>query len=173
MVRLQSPGPPLFSASRPARRPNSNSSSASTRRIPILTARLTEAARAIGEQSAGRLGVTVFPNTSSAAIPRRCRSFVPAASSYWRRPRCRYRRWYHCRAFPVSASPSSPYDRVWAAMDGWVGDIVRDGHRKGGLVPMRKKRDNGFRHITSSSIRQLNGVEDLRGSRSAFPSRRC
>jgi hypothetical protein len=58
-------------------------------------------------------------------------------------------------------------------MDGWVGDIVRDGHRKGGLVPMRKKRDNGFRQITSSSSRQLNGVEDLRGSRSAFPSRRC
>jgi hypothetical protein len=98
---------------------------------PILTASLTEAARAIGEQSAGRLSVTGFPNTSSAAIPRCCRSFVPAASSYWRRPRCRYRRWYHRRAFPVSASPSSPYDRVWAAMDGWVGDIVRDGHRKG------------------------------------------
>jgi TRAP-type C4-dicarboxylate transport system substrate-binding protein len=58
-------------------------------------------------------------------------------------------------------------------MGGWVGDIVRDGHRKGGLVPMRKKRDNGFRQITSSSSRQLNGVEDLRGSRSAFPSRRC
>jgi TRAP-type C4-dicarboxylate transport system substrate-binding protein len=28
---------------------------------------------------------------------------------------------------------------------------------------MRKKRDNGFRQITSSSSRQLNGVEDLRG----------
>lgn len=68
-MRLQSPGPPLFSASRPARRLNSNSSSASTRRIPILTARLTEAARAIGEQSAGRLSVTVFPNSQFGGDP--------------------------------------------------------------------------------------------------------
>jgi TRAP-type C4-dicarboxylate transport system substrate-binding protein len=58
-------------------------------------------------------------------------------------------------------------------MDGWVGDIVRDAIGRAGIVPMRKKRDNGFRQITSSSSRQLNGVEDLRGSRSAFPSRRC
>jgi TRAP-type C4-dicarboxylate transport system substrate-binding protein len=48
-------------------------------------------------------------------------------------------------------------------MDGWVGDIVRDAIGRAGIVPMRKKRDNGFRQITSSSSRQLNGVEDLRG----------
>ncbi len=52
-----------------------------------LTVRLIETAHAIGEQSSGRLNVTVFPTASSAAIPRCCRSFVPAASSCWRRPR--------------------------------------------------------------------------------------
>jgi hypothetical protein len=47
-----------------------------------LTVRLTEAARAIGAQSSGRLNVTA---ASSAVIPRCCRSFAPAALNCWRR----------------------------------------------------------------------------------------
>jgi TRAP-type transport system periplasmic protein len=61
------------------------------------------------------------------------------------------------------------YDQVWAAMDGGVGDLVRDAIGKAGVVPMRKVWDNGFRQITSSSSRQINSVEDLKGFKIRVP----
>jgi TRAP-type C4-dicarboxylate transport system substrate-binding protein len=54
-------------------------------------------------------------------------------------------------------------------MDGGVGDVVRDAIGKAGIVPMKKMWDNGFRQITSSSSRQLNGVEDLKGFKIRVP----
>jgi TRAP-type C4-dicarboxylate transport system substrate-binding protein len=75
---------------------------------------------------------------------------------------------------PLSGLPSigfafPSYDQVWAAMDGGLGDFVRDAIGKAGIVPMKKVWDNGFRQITSSSSRQLNSVEDLRGFKIRVP----
>jgi hypothetical protein len=47
---------------------------------------------------------------------------------------------------PLSGLPSvgfafQSYDRVWAALGGAVGDIVRDAIAKTGIVPIRKKWD--------------------------------
>ena len=75
---------------------------------------------------------------------------------------------------PLSGLPSigfafQSYDQVWAAMDGGVGDVVRDAIGKAGVVPMKKVWDNGFRQITSSSSRQLNSVEDLKGFKIRVP----
>jgi TRAP-type transport system periplasmic protein len=75
---------------------------------------------------------------------------------------------------PLSGLPSvgfafRSYDQVWAAMDGGVGEVVRDAIGKAGIVPMKKMWDNGFRQITSSSSRQLNGVEDLKGFKIRVP----
>ena len=75
---------------------------------------------------------------------------------------------------PLSGLPSigfafRSYDQVWAAMDGGVGDVVRDAIGKAGIVPMKKIWDNGFRQITSSSSRQLNSVEDLKGFKIRVP----
>src|SRR5205807_1226734 len=50
-----------------------------------------------------------------------------------------------------------------------VGDVVRDAIGKAGIEPMKKIWDNGFRQITSSSSRQLNSVEDLRGFKIRVP----
>ncbi len=117
-----------------------------------LTLRLIEAAHTIGEESAGRLRVTVFPNSQLGGDPEMLSQL---------------------RA-PLSGLPSigfafQSYDQVWAAMDGGVGDIVRDAIGKTGLVPMRNIWDNGFRQITSSSSRQLNSVDDLRGFKIRVP----
>jgi len=75
---------------------------------------------------------------------------------------------------PLSGLPSigfafPGYDQVWAAMDGGLGDFVRDAIGKTGVVPMRKVWDNGFRQITSSSSRQINSVEDLKGFKIRVP----
>jgi hypothetical protein len=68
---------------------------------------------------------------------------------------------------PLSGLPSvgfafQSHDQVWAAMDGGVGEIVREAIAKAGVVPMKKIWDNGFRQITSSASRQINSVEDLK-----------
>ena len=75
---------------------------------------------------------------------------------------------------PMSGLPSvgfafRSYDQVWAAMDGGLGNVVREAITKTGVVPMKKKWDNGFRQITSSSSRQINGVEDLKGFKIRVP----
>ena len=75
---------------------------------------------------------------------------------------------------PLSGLPSvgfafSSYDQVWAAMDGGLGDFVRDAITRAGVVPMKKVWDNGFRQITSSSGRRLNSVEDLKGFKIRVP----
>ena len=111
-----------------------------------LTVRLTEAARAIEAQSSGRLNVTVFPNGQLAAIPlspvRAGGIELLAAPSMTL-----------STLVPLSGLPSigfafAPYDRVWAAMDGGVGDVVREAIGKAGVVPTGKMWDNGFRQIT-------------------------
>jgi len=75
---------------------------------------------------------------------------------------------------PLSGLPSvgfafQSYDQVWAAMDGGVGDLVREAIGKTGVVPMKTMWDNGFRQITSSSRWQLNSVEDLKGFKIRVP----
>jgi tripartite ATP-independent transporter DctP family solute receptor len=75
---------------------------------------------------------------------------------------------------PLSGLPSigfafQSYDQVWAAMDGAVGDLVRAAITKAGVTPMHKMWDNGFRQITSSSSRQINSVDDLKGFKIRVP----
>src|SRR6201992_2597440 len=75
---------------------------------------------------------------------------------------------------PLSGLPSigfafPGYDQVWTAMDGSLGDFVRDAISKTGVTPMKKVWDNGFRQITSSSSRQINSVDDLKGFKIRVP----
>ena len=81
---------------------------------------------------------------------------------------------------PLSGLPSigfafQSYDQIWAALDGGVGDVVRDAIGKAGIVPMKKIWDNGFRQITSSSSRQLDrsGRARINRRRPIFSSDVC
>ncbi len=57
---------------------------------------------------------------------------------------------------------------AFAAMDGAVGDIVRQDIRKAGLYPMARIWDLGFREITAST-RPIAGPEDMRGFKIRVP----
>lgn len=59
------------------------------------------------------------------------------------------------------------YDKVWPAMDGDLGALIRAGFTKAGLHAFRMW-DNGFRQITTST-KPINGPEDLRGLKIRLP----
>jgi TRAP-type transport system periplasmic protein len=134
-----------------------------------LTIRLTDAARAIGEQSKGRLNVTVFPNSQLGGDPEMLSQLRAGGIELLAAPSMTLSTLVPLSGLPSVGFAFRSYDQVWAAMDGGVGEVVREAIGKAGIVAMTKKWDNGFRQITSSSSRQLNGVEDLKGCKIRVP----
>src|ERR1700689_5677994 len=134
-----------------------------------LTIRLVEAAKAIGSQSGGRLNVTVFPNSQLGGDPEMLSQVRAGGIDLRAAPSLTLSTLVPLSGLPSVGFAFASYDQVWAAMDGGVGEVVRDAIGKAGIVPMKKMWDNGFRQITSSSSRQLNGVEDLKGFKIRVP----
>jgi tripartite ATP-independent transporter DctP family solute receptor len=134
-----------------------------------LTIRLTEAAKAIGAQSGGRLNVTVFSNSQLGGDPEMLSQVRSGGIELLAVPSLTLSILVPMSGLPSIGFAFRSYDQVWAAMDGGVGEVVRDAIGKAGIVPMKKVWDNGFRQITSSSSRQLNGVDDLKGFKIRVP----
>lgn len=59
------------------------------------------------------------------------------------------------------------YPAVWKAMDGGVGQHIREHVQKANLVIMDKVWDNGFRHITA--WQEVKGPQDLAGRKVRVP----
>ncbi len=133
-----------------------------------LTLRLTEAAHAIGAQSSGRLNVTVFANSQLGGDPEMLSQLRAGGIELLAAPSMTLSTLVPLSGLPSVGFAFQSYDQIWAAMDGGVGDVVRDAIGKAGIVPMKKIWDNGFRQITSSPS-PLNSVEDLRGFKIRVP----
>jgi tripartite ATP-independent transporter DctP family solute receptor len=134
-----------------------------------LTIRLTEAAKAIGAQSAGRLNVTVFSNSQLGGDPEMLSQVRAGGIELLAVPSLTLSILVPMSGLPSIGFAFQSYDQVWAAMDGGVGEVVREAIGKAGIVPMKKVWDNGFRQITSSSSRQLSSVDDLKGFKIRVP----
>jgi TRAP-type transport system periplasmic protein len=134
-----------------------------------LTIRLNEAAKAIGAQSNGRLNVTVFSNSQLGGDPEMLSQVRSGGIELLAVPSLTLSILVPMSGLPSIGFAFQSYDQVWAAMDGGVGEVVRDAIGKAGIVPMKKVWDNGFRQITSSSSRQLNSVDDLKGFKIRVP----
>src|SRR6185437_12356313 len=134
-----------------------------------LTIRLVEAAHAIGSQSGGRLNVTVFPNSQLGGDPEMLSQLRAGGIDLLAAPSLTLSTLVPLSSLPSLGFAFSSFDQDWAAMDGGLGDFVRNAITKTGVVPMKKVWDNGFRQITSSSSRQLNTVDDLKGFKIRVP----
>jgi TRAP-type transport system periplasmic protein len=134
-----------------------------------LTIRLVEAAKAIAAQSAGRLNITVFSNSQLGGDPEMLSQVRAGGIELMAAPSLTLSILVPLSGLPSVGFAFPGYDQVWAAMDGGVGDLVRDAIGKAGVIPLRKVWDNGFRQITSSSSRQINSVEDLKGFKIRVP----
>jgi TRAP-type transport system periplasmic protein len=134
-----------------------------------LTARLAEAAKEIAARSSGRLVISVFPNSQLGGDPEMLSQVRAGGIELLAAPSMTLSTLVPLSGLPSVGFAFQSYDQVWAAMDGGVGEIVRDAIGKAGVVPMKKVWDNGFRQITSSASRQLNSVEDLKGFKIRVP----
>jgi len=134
-----------------------------------LTIRLTEAAKAVGMQSSGRVNITVFANSQLGGDPEMLSQVRAGGIELLAAPSMTLSTLVPMSGLPSLGFAFQSYDQVWAAMDGGVGDLVRDAISKTGVVPMKKVWDNGFRQITSSSSRQLGSVDDLKGFKIRVP----
>ncbi|MEO8317278.1 MAG: TRAP transporter substrate-binding protein [Bradyrhizobium sp.] len=134
-----------------------------------LTIRLTEAAKAIGVQSSGRLNITVFANSQLGGDPEMLSQVRSGGIDLLAVPSLTLSILVPMSGLPSIGFAFQSYDQVWAAMDGGVGEVVREAIGTAGIVPMKKIWDNGFRQITSSSSRQLSSVDDLKGFKIRVP----
>lgn len=134
-----------------------------------LTIRLTEAAKAVGAQSSGRVNITVFANSQLGGDPEMLSQVRAGGIELLAAPSMTLSTLVPLSGLPSIGFAFQSYDQVWAAMDGGVGDLVREAIAKTGVVPLKKVWDNGFRQITSSSSRQLNSVDDLKGFKIRVP----
>jgi tripartite ATP-independent transporter DctP family solute receptor len=74
---------------------------------------------------------------------------------------------------PASALPMMPFafdglDAVFAALDGGLGDVIREQLVKAGLHAFRRSLLNGFHHITTS-VRAIAAVDDFKGLKIRSP----
>jgi TRAP-type transport system periplasmic protein len=134
-----------------------------------LTRRLMEAAKEAGSRSSGRLNISVFPNSQLGGDPEMLSQLRAGGIDLLAAPSMTLSTLVPLSGLPSVGFAFQSYDQVWAAMDGVVGDVVRDAVAKTGVVPMKRMWDNGFRQITSSSSRQLNSVDDLKGFKIRVP----
>lgn len=126
------------------------------------------AAKAIAEQSGGRLEIEVFPSfmlgssTSSLAQLRDgslelitlsgsvLSTLVPVSTIY------------------NTAYAFQSYDQVWQAMDGPLGNYLRKKIAAAGLYAFDKHWDLGFRQVTTTA-KPVHGPDDLRGLKLRVP----
>jgi TRAP-type transport system periplasmic protein len=134
-----------------------------------LSLRAVEAAKEIASQSKGRLNISVFPNSQLGGDPEMLSQVRAGGIELLIAPSMTLSTLVPLSGLPSVGFAFQSYDQVWAAMDGSVGDVVRDAITKTGVVPMHRMWDNGFRQITSSSSRQINSVEDLKGFKIRVP----
>jgi TRAP-type transport system periplasmic protein len=100
-----------------------------------LTLRLIEAARAIADQSSGRMKIAVFPNSQLGGDPEMLSQLRSGGIELLAAPSLTLSTLVPLSGLPSIGFAFQSYDQVWAAMDGGVGDIVRDAIGKAGIVP--------------------------------------
>lgn len=129
--------------------------------------RIQEAGAAIAKETNGQVDVQVYPNSQLGSEPDMFSQTRSGALDFMSTSGANQ------TVVPVGpinvvAFAFENYDKVWAAMDGELGDHVRGQFGKVGLFVFPKMLDNGYRHITSSA-KQINSPDDLKGFKIRVP----
>ena len=129
--------------------------------------RIQEASAALAKESGGQVDLQVYPNSQLGSEPDMFSQVRSGALDFMSTSGVNQ------TVVPVGginaiAFAFDSYDKVWAAMDGELGDHVRTQFGKVGLHVMPKMLDNGYRNITTSA-KPVNSPADLKGLKIRVP----
>lgn len=131
-------------------------------------ARSREAASKIGQESNGRLEITIYPNSVLGGDTAMISQLISGALEMYnllidllapRNPVC---------GLPGVGFAFPSYSHVWAAMDGEFGDMLRAVAEQIGFYCLGKCYDTGFRQVTTRT-KPITGPDDLRGLKIRLP----
>jgi len=129
--------------------------------------RIQEASAAIAKDTGGQVDLQVYPNSQLGGEPDMFSQTRTGALDFMSTSGVNQ------TVVPVGginavAFAFENYDKVWAAMDGDLGDYVRAQFDKVGMHVMPKMLDNGYRNITTGE-KQINTPDDLKGLKIRVP----
>jgi tripartite ATP-independent transporter DctP family solute receptor len=133
-----------------------------------VNVRLREAIDAIAADTSGRVVISLFPNNQLGSDSDMMSQLRSGALELATMPGTVLSTLIPATSLTGLGFIFTSYDKVWAAMDGEVGNHIRRGIGKANLVPFDAVWDNGFRQITSST-RPIRTPEDLKGFKLRVP----
>src|ERR1700751_1166612 len=133
-----------------------------------VNVRLKEAIEAIGAETKGQLAISLFPNNQLGSDTDMMAQLRSGALELATMPGTVMSTLIPTASLTGVGFAFTSYDKVWAAMDGEVGNFIRRNIEKVGLVPFEAMWDNGFRQITSST-RPINTPDDLKNFKIRVP----
>src|SRR6201993_756500 len=125
-----------------------------------VNVRLKEAIDAITAETKGQVAISLFPNNQLGSDTDMMTQLRSGALELAPMPGTVLSTLIPTASLTGVGFAFTNYDKVWAAMDGEVGNFIRRNIEKVGLVPFTSVWDNGFRQITSST-RPIKAPEDL------------
>lgn len=125
-----------------------------------VNTRLKEAIEAITAETNGKVAISLFPNNQLGSDNDMMSQLRSGALELATMPGTVMSTLIPTASLTGVGFAFTSYDKVWAAMDGEVGNYIRRNIEKVGLTPFEAVWDNGFRQITSST-RPIKAPEDL------------
>ncbi len=116
-----------------------------------MNTRAVEAVAKIKEETNGRLDISIFPNNQLGGDTDMLSQLRSGALEFFTLSGVILSTLVPVASISGVGFAFDNYDKVWAAMDGALGNHVRAQIAKVGIVAMDKMLDNGYRHITSSA----------------------
>ncbi len=133
-----------------------------------VNVRLREAIDAIAAETDGRVAIGLFPNNQLGSDSDMTSQLRSGALELATMPGTVLSTLIPATSLTGVGFTFTSYDKVWAAMDGEVGNHIRRAIGKANLVPFDAVWDNGFRQVTSST-RPIRAPEDLKGFKIRVP----
>jgi len=130
--------------------------------------RLTEAAKALKEETGGRVDLQIFPANQLGSDTDTLGQLRAGGVEFFNLSGLILATLIPTVSISAIGFAFNDYDAVWKAMDGDLGAYIRSQIAKVGLVGLEKPFDNGFRQMTSST-KPIQSPADLQGFKMRVP----
>lgn len=117
-----------------------------------MNKRAAEYAEKIKQETGGRLDIQIFPNNQLGSDTDMLSQLRSGGIEFFTLSGLILSTLVPVASISGVGFAFKDYDQVWSAMDGDLGDFVRARIARAGLVVMDKILDNGYRHVTTSTV---------------------